>query len=142
MGHGPVNDNATYLADAIAALDKEVLWGEDGDGALDIAFNLNMWHDWAYYYFGEKVGYDVASQYDEEVADRDNLFWGTDWLYPVVYVADTTYDLYMADAMGETPDIDGAKAAYQDALEDTYDDIANYCEDEVAGMQKVAKILK
>ncbi len=142
MGHSPVNDNAGYLQGAIEALDKEVLWGEDGDGALDIIFNLNMWHDWAYYYFGEEVGYDIASQYDEEVADRDNLYWGTDWLYPVVYVADTSYDLYMADATGATPDYDGAKAVYQEALEDTYEDIADYCEDEVEAMQKIAKILK
>ncbi len=142
MGHGPVNDNIGYLQGAMDALDKEVLWGEEGDGALDIIFNLNMYHDWAYYYFGEKVGYDIASQYDEDVVDKDNQFWGTDWLYPVVYVADTSYDLYMADATGATPDFDGAKAVYQDALEDAYEDVADFCEDEVKAMQKVANILK
>jgi hypothetical protein len=48
----------------------------------------------------------------------------------------------MADATGETPDYAGAKAVYQDALEDAYEDVADYCEDEVEDMQEIAKILK
>ena len=34
------------------------------------------------------------------------------------------------------------KAVYQDALEDAYEDVADYCEDEVEDMQEIAKILK
>lgn len=141
LGHGPVNTNIEYLQGAIAALDKGVLWGEDGDGALDIIFNLNAYHDWAYYYFGEEVGYDIVTQYDENKVDSDVLYWGTDWLYPVVYVADTSYDLYMADAMGEKPDIEGAKAVYQAALTQSLADVANYCAEEVTAMQTIADIL-
>lgn len=142
IGHSPVNTNAELLQGAIDALDNEVLWGEDEDGALDIIFNLNAYHDWAYYFFGKDVAYDIVTQYDENYVDRDNLFWGTDALYAVVYVGDTSYDLYMADANGETPDYEGAKAVYQKALDETYANIADYCKQEVEGMQIIADILK
>ena len=52
MGHPQVNTNIELLQGTLAALDKGVLWGDDGDGALDIAFNMNSYHDWYYYYFG------------------------------------------------------------------------------------------
>ncbi len=142
LGHGPVNTNIEYLQGALAALDEGVLWGEDGDGALDIIFNLNAYHDWAYYYFGEKVGYDIVTQYDENKVDRSKLYWGTDWLYPVIYVADVSYDLYMADAMGEEPDIEGAKAVYQAALDDALADVADYCAQEVDAVKAIGDILK
>ncbi len=142
LGHVPVNTNIELLQGAIAQLDKKVLWGEDGDGALDIIFNLNAYHDWAYYFFGEKVGYDIVTQYDEEFVDKDNTFWGTDALYSVVYVADTSYDLYMADAAGEDPDYEGAKEVYQKALEEELADVAEYCKQEVEGLKAIAKILQ
>lgn len=142
LGHSPVNTNAELLQGAIGALDKKVLWGDDEDGALDIIFNLNAYHDWAYYFFGKEVGHDIVVQYDANYADRDNLFWGTDALYSVVYVGETSYDLYMADANGETPDYEGAKAVYQKALEETYTDIAEYCKQEIEGMHAIADILK
>ncbi len=142
MGHPQVNTNIELLQGTLDALDKEVLWGEDGDGALDIAFNMNSYHDWYYYYFGEVVGDGSASQYDAEFVPEENLYWGKDRLAKVTYVGDTTYDLYMADYNGETPDIEGAKAVYQDALDEAYGWVADYCEQEVEGMQKIAKILK
>lgn len=142
IGHDPVNANIKYLKGAIKQLDKKVLWGEDGDGALDIIFNLNAYHDWAYYFFGKEVGYDVVTQYDEDYTDRSKLFWGTDKLYPVIYVADTSYDLSMADANGEKPDYEAAKAVYQEALDAAYADVKAYCEEEVAGMKTIAAILQ
>ena len=142
MGHPQVNTNIELLQGTLDALDKEVLWGEEGDGALDIAFNMNSYHDWYYYYFGEVVGDGSASQYDAEFVPEENLYWGKDRLAKVTYVGDTTYDLYMADYNGETPDIEGAKAVYQDALDEAYGWVADYCEQEVEGMQKIAKILK
>lgn len=142
MGHPQVNTNIELLQGTLDALDKEVLWGEDGDGALDIAFNMNSYHDWYYYYFGEVVGDGSASQYDAEFVPEENLYWGKDRLAKVTYVGDTTYDLYMADYNGETPDIEGAKAVYQDALDEAYGWVDDYCEQEVEGMQKIAKILK
>lgn len=142
LGHPQILTNIGLLQDTIKQLDKKVLWGENGDGALDIVFNLNSYHDWAYYFFGEKVGYDIAVQYDADYADRDKLVWGTDALAPVVYVADTSYDLYMADAMGEKPDYKGAKAVYKEAIEECYADLAAACEQEIAAMQSVADILK
>ena len=141
LGHGPVNTNRELLQATIDQLDNEVLWGEEGDGALDIIFNLNAYHDWAYYYFGEKVAYDIIIQYDENKVDMSNQFWGTDTMYPVVYVGDTSYDLYMADALGETPDYEGAKAVYQKALKEQYAHVADYCKQEISGMQKIADIL-
>ncbi len=142
LGHGPVNTNIELLQGAIAALDEKVLWGENEDGALDIIFSLNAYHDWAYYYFGEKVAYDIVTQYDAEKVDMSNQYWGTDAMYPVVYVGDTSYDLYMADTNGEEPDYEGAKAVYQKALEKAYADVADYCAQEIEGMQKIADILK
>jgi len=142
LGHSPVNTNIELLQGAIAALDEGVLWGENEDGALDIIFNLNAYHDWAYYYFGEKVAYDIITQYDADKVDMSNQFWGTDTMYPVVYVGDTSYELYMADATGEDPDIEGAKAVYNAAIEEAYADVAAYCAQEVEGMQKIAEILK
>ena len=142
LGHGPVNTNIEVLQAAVEQLDKKVLWGEDGDGALDIIFNLNAYHDWAYYYFGENVAYDIITQYDENKVDMSNQFWGTDTMYPVVYVGETSYALYMADAMGETPDYEGAKAVYQKAIEESYSHVADYCKQEIEGMKIIADILK
>lgn len=141
LGHTPVNTNAELLKGAIEQLDNEVLWGEDEDGALDIIFNLNTYHDWGYYFFGKEVANDIVVQYDAQKADESNLYWGTDWLYPVIYVGETSYDLYMADATGETPDYDGAKAVYKKALEETYENIADYCKQEIKGMKTIAGIL-
>lgn len=141
MGHPQVNTNIELLQGTLAALDKGVLWGDDGDGALDIAFNMNSYHDWYYYYFGEEVGDSSASQYDAEFVPEENLYWGKDRLAEVTYVGDTTYDLYMADYNGEDPDIEGAKAVYEDALDEAYGWIADYCKQEIAGMKKIANIL-
>ena len=141
LGHGPINTNIELLQGAIQQLDNEVLWGENEDGALDIIFNLNAYHDWAYYFFGEDVAYDIVTQYDENKVDMSNQYWGTDALYPVIYVGDTSYDLYMADALGETPDYEGAKAVYQKALKEAYADVVDYCKQEVAGMKVIADIL-
>jgi len=142
LGHPQVNTNIELLQGTLAALDEGVLWGDDGDGALDIAFNMNSYHDWYYYYFGEVVGDGSASQYDAEFVPEENLFWGKDRLAEVTYVGDTTYDLYMADYNGEDPDIEGAKAVYEDALDEAYGWIADYCKQEIAGMQKIVKILQ
>jgi hypothetical protein len=142
MGHPTVNTNIELLQGTLDALDKGVLWGDDGDGALDIAFNMNSYHDWYYYYFGEVVGAGSASQYDAEFVPEENLYWGKDRLAEVTYVGDTTYDLYMADYNGETPDIEGAKAVYEDALDEAYGFVADYCAQEIEGMQKIAEILK
>lgn len=142
LGHPQILTNIDILQDTVKQLDKKVLWGENGDGALDIVFNLNSYHDWAYYFFGEKVGYDIVTQYDAAYTDRDKLVWGTDALAPVVYVADTSYDLYMADAMGEKPDYKGAKAIYKEAIKTCYANLAYACEQEIAAMQSVADILK
>ena len=141
MGHPQINTNIELLQVTLDALDKGVLWGDDGDGALDIAFNMNSYHDWYYYYFGEAVGDSSASQYDAAYVPEENLFWGKDRLAKVTYVGDTTYDLYMSDYNGEEPDIEGAKAVYEDALEEAYGWIADYCQQEIAGMQKIVKIL-
>ena len=142
MGHPTVNTNIELLQGTIAALEDEVLWGENEDGALDIAFNMNSYHDWYYYFFGEAVGDGSASQYDAEYVAEENLYWGKDRLAEVTYVGDTTYDLYMADANGETVDYDAAIAVYQDALDEAYGWVADYCEQEIDGMQKITKILK
>lgn len=142
LGHSPVNTNAELLQAAIEQLDNEVLWSEDGNGALDIIFNLNASHDWGYYYFGKDVADSIVEQYDAEKTDRSKLYWGTDWLYPVIYVGETSYNLYMADATGETPDYDGAKAVYKKALEETYGHIVDYCSQEIEGMGIVSEILK
>ncbi len=142
LGHLPTNRNIACLQGALAALDDEALWTEDGDGALDIIFNLNAYHDWSYYFFGQKVGYDTLTQYDENFVDNDNTYWGTDWLYPVVYVADTSYALYQADALGETPDYAGAKAVYQEALEQSYQDVVDYCAAEMQTMAEITEMLQ
>ncbi len=142
MGHPQVNTNVELLQGTLAALDEGVLWGDDGEGALDIAFNMNSYHDWYYYYFGEAVGDNSASQYDAEFVPEENLYWGKDRLAEVTYVGDTTYDLYMADYNGEDPDIEGAKDVYEAALDEAYGWIADYCEQEIAGMKTIANILK
>lgn len=142
LGHPTVNTNVELLECAIAQLDNKVLWSENEDGALDIVFNLNAYHDWAYYFFGKQVGFDIASQYDSNYVDRENLFWATDGLVPVVYVGDVSYDLYMADALGEEPDYEAAKIMYEKALDESYDHIKNYCQQEMDGMVKIANILK
>lgn len=141
LGHPQINTNIDILKGTIKQLDNKVLWAEDGTGALDTVFNLNSYHDWAYYFFGEQVGYDIVTQYDGDYTAEDRLFWGTDALAPVVYVGDTSYELYMADASGEDPDYDGAKAVYQKALDQCYADLAAACEQEMSGMAKIADIL-
>ncbi len=107
IGHPNVNTNADILQKTIKALDEKVLWGEEGDGALDYVFSLNAYHDWTYYYFGKKVGYDTVIQYRSGKVNPDDLFWGKDMQIPVVYVGDTSYDLYMADMDGKDVDYEG-----------------------------------
>ena len=142
IGHGPLNTNVELLKGAIKQLDNEVLWGDDEDGALDIVFSMNSYHDWYYYFFGKEVGYNGITQYDSSCVDPDNAFWGKDKMLPVTYVGETSYDLYMADALGEEPDYEGAKAVYKEALNKAYADIKAYCEQESAGMQAIAEILQ
>ncbi|MGI6765607.1 MAG: M28 family peptidase [Lentihominibacter sp.] len=141
IGHPNVNTNAEILQKTIKALDEEVLWGEEGDGALDYVFSLNAYHDWVYYYFGEKVGYDTVIQYDQEKVNPDDLFWGKDMQIPVVYVGDTSYDLYMADMDGKDIDYEGASEIYTKALEDVLSTVKAYCADEIEGMNSIENIL-
>ncbi|NLD19119.1 MAG: M28 family peptidase [Clostridiales bacterium] len=140
IGHPTLNTNAKILKQTIAALDKEVLWGDDGDGALDIIGNLNAYHDWAYYSFSKKVGDDINVQYDADKVSRDLTFWATDKLVPVTYVGDMSYELYHAEE--SDVDFEAAKSVYQTALDELYGHIKVYCDQEVAGMHTLAEMMK
>ena len=140
IGHPTVNDNARTLTKTIAALDKKDLTNDKGSGVLDIIGNLNSYHDWAYASFSKKVGDDINAQYDPEKLSKDLSYWGTDKLVPVVYVGDTTYELYHTDKA----DIDytAAKTVYQEALDGVYKSIKTYCDQEVSGMQKISEMMQ
>lgn len=140
IGHPTLNNNVKILKKTISALDKEVLWGDDGDGALDTIGNLNSYHDWSYYYFSKKVGDDINAQYDANKLSADRSFWATGKLVPVTYVGDMSYELYHANEADI--DFEAAKSVYQGALDQLYGYIKSYCDQEVAGMQKIAEMMK
>ncbi|MDO4544855.1 MAG: M28 family peptidase [Bacillota bacterium] len=141
IGHPTLNDNVRTLRGTISALEEKALWTDDEDGACDLIGNLNAYHDWAYYFFSKKVGDDINAQYDANKVSSDLTYWATGKLVPVTYVGDTTYMLYHTESEDDV-DFEAAIAAYQSALEEVYADINAYCQQEVAGMQTIAEMMK
>lgn len=132
------------LQGVITGLQNKELYAEDEEsGALDIAYNLNSVHDYAYYIFSAKVGDDIAEMYDADKVSTNKSYWGTDKMVPVYYVGDTLHTL-VRQAENENAEIDhnGALTVYKQALKQALSDVRDYSAAEIKGMEAIAGILK
>lgn len=144
IGHPNINSSVEVIQGVITGLENKELYSENGDtGALDIAFNLNSVHDYAYYVFSTKVGDDIAAMYDADKVDKNKSYWGTDKMVPVYYIGDTLHKL-VCQAEDENADIDygGAAKAYKKVLKQALRDVKDYSKAEIKGMAKIEKTLK
>ncbi len=144
IGHPNLNANVETLQGVIAGLEKKELYAEDEEsGALDIAYNLNVGHDYGYYIFSKKVADDIGQMYDSSKVSKDKSYWGTDKMIPVYYVGDMTYKLVrQAEDENAKIDYDAALKVYNKALKQALKDVKKYADAEVAGMNKIAETLK
>lgn len=144
IGHPNLNNNVEVLQGVIAGLEKKELYAEDEEsGALDIAYGLNVGHDYNYYIFSKKVGDDIGQMYDSSKVSKDKSYWGTNKMIPIYYVGDMTYKLVrQAEDKNAKIDYDAALKVYNKALKQALKDVKNYADAEVEGMNKIAETLK
>lgn len=144
VGHPNLDDDINALGGMVKALEKEELYAEDEEsGALDIAWTLNGEKEYIYYLFDKQVAEEVLAQYDPEKSADSKEYWALNRMIPVCYVGDTTYELVM-QAEEENPQIDYAAAikAYEDARAELLPYVAEYCNAEIAAMEKMAEALR
>ncbi len=81
--------------------------------------------------------------YNADKVSPDKSYWGTGKMVPLCEVGDMTYQL-VRQAKDETAKIDFAAATkvYQTALDRALKDVQTYAAAEMAGMQKIADLLK
>lgn len=144
IGHPNINSNVEVIQGVISGLQNKELYAEDEEsGALDIAYNLNSVHDYAYYIFSTKVADDIAEMYDADKVSTNKSYWGTDKMVPVYYVGDTLHKL-VRQAEDENAEIDYNEAimVYKKALKQALNDVKDYSAAEIKGMEKIEKTLK
>lgn len=140
-GHPNMVQNVEYLDGVIKGLENGVLWGEEEDGALDYAWQLNSAHDYNYMLFSKDVAEEGLAQYDPLMMDPDNSFWGYQRTIDTIRVGDATYELNQLDDL-EGVDVKDYIKTYKKGRKDALDFIKKYGENEIKAMKDITKILK
>ena len=140
-GHPGMTSNVTYLEGTIEGLNNGVLWGDNEDGALDFAWQLNSAHDYNYILFSKEVGDDGNSMYDPNKMDSKKTLWGYDRVVDVIYVGEATSELGALESL-EGVDVAPYIEIYEKGREKALKFIKEYAEHEVKDMTKITESLK
>jgi len=112
-------NNLSYIDAVLEGLDNGAdIWGENGDGIADYAYQLNCIHDYNYCNFSADIAERGIDMYtDEYYADKDQGQWGYGHQNPVVHVGDVSAQIQRAETIDDV-DVGAAKEAYSGAREE------------------------
>ena len=113
--HVGYQDNVQLLNGILAALDNGELFTESGEGALDLAWQLNAATEYGYYLFSPAAVQSVRDHVDAAVDGQK--YWGNDKGFVLTDTGAATAALNEKALDSSTPDFSGEIAVYQAALE-------------------------
>ena len=120
----------------------DAIWGENGDGIADYAYNINLIHDYSFCIFSPDVAKAIRDMYqDSAYVDQNQGQWGYAHQNPIVDVAEASADIQTAETI-EDVDVEAATEAYKEARQELLDYIGTACTEEITSMQNVTEMLK
>lgn len=140
-GHPNMTANVEFLDGVIAGLENGVLWGDNEDGAMDYAWQINSALDYNWMLFSKDVTTEGLDHYDPDTMDPEKSLWGYQRTVDILRVGDATYDLSRMDDL-EGVDTEKYVKIYQDARAEALDYIAEYGKLEIKAMNDIAGMLK
>ncbi|MGX8773711.1 MAG: M28 family peptidase [Bacillota bacterium] len=118
------------------------IWGEEGDGIADYAYNINCIHDYNYYNFSADIAERGIDMYtDAYYANKDQGQWGYGHQNPVVHVGDISAQIQRAETV-EDVDVEAATKAYTDAKDELLKYLGTALAAEITYMSDVSDCLK
>lgn len=140
-GHPNMVYNVQYLDGIIEGLENGVLWGDNEDGALDYAWQINSAHDYNYVLFSKAVAEEGLAQYDPLLMKPDKALWGYERTIDTIRVGDATYELARMDDL-EGVDTEKYINIYKEGRKAALGFIKTYGENEMKAMEEITQILK
>lgn len=136
-------NNLSYIDGVIEGLDNGAdIWGENGDGIADYAYQLNCIHDYNYCNFSADIAERGIDMYtDAYYSSKDQAQWGYHHQNPVVHVGDASAQIQRAETI-EDVDVDAAKEAYNKARGELIDYLGKALAAEITYMGDVANALQ
>lgn len=136
-------NNLSYIDGVIEGLDNGAdIWGENGDGIADYAYQLNCIHDYNYCNFSADIAERGIDMYtDDYYSSKDQAQWGYNHQNPVVHVGDVSAQIQRAETI-EDVDVDKAKEAYGKARGQLIDYLGTALAAEITYMGDVANALQ
>ncbi len=136
-------NNLSYIDGVLDGIENGAdIWGENGDGIADYAYQLNCIHDYNYCNFSADIAARGIDMYtDEYYATRDQGQWGYGHQNPVVHVGDVSAQIQRAETIDDI-DVDAAKEAYGAAREELIKYLGTALAAEVTYMSDVAGCLQ
>ena len=136
-------NNLTYIDGVIEGLENGAdIWGENGDGIADFAYQLNCIHDYNYCNFSADIAERGIDMYtDEYYADKDQGQWGYGHQNPVVHVGDISAEIQRAETVDDV-DVDAATKAYGAAKDELIKYLGTALAAEITYMSDVTDCLK
>ena len=136
-------NNLSYIDAVLDGIENGAdIWGENGDGIADYAYQLNCIHDYNYCNFSADIAERGIDMYtDAYYADKDQGQWGYGHQNPVVHVGDVSAQIQRAETLDDV-DVDAAKEAYGAAKEELLKYLGTALAAEVTYMSDVTDCLQ
>ena len=136
-------NNLSYIDGVIEGLDNGAdIWGENGDGIADFAYQLNCIHDYNYCNFSADIAERGIDMYtDAYYSSKDQAQWGYHHQNPVAHVGDASAQIQRAETIKDI-DVDKVKDAYSKARGELIDYLGTALAAEITYMGDVANALQ
>ena len=118
------------------------IWGENGDGIADYAYQINCVHDYNYCNFSVEIADAGIDMYtDEYYADKNQGQWGYGHQNPVVHIGEASKEIQQAETIDDI-DVDKANEAYNKAREELITYLGKALPEEAESVNDIADDLK
>ena len=136
-------NNLLYIDGVLEGIENGAdIWGENGDGIADFAYQINCIHDYNYCNFSADIAERGIDMYtDAYYKTRDQGQWGYGHQNPVVHVGDISAQIQRAETLDDV-DVDAAKEAYGAAKDELIKYLGTALAAEITYMSDVADCLK
>ena len=136
-------NNLSYIDGVLEGIEnKAAIWGDDGDGIADFAYQLNCIHDYNYCNFSSDIAERGIDMYtDEYYADKNQGQWGYNHQNPVVHVGDVSAQIQRAETIDDI-DVEAATKAYSDAKDELLKYLGTALPAEITYMTDICDTLK
>lgn len=142
-GQVQTNNNISYIDGVLDGLANGAdIWGENGDGIADYAYQINCLHDYNYCNFSADIAKRGIDMYtDAYYSGKDQAQWGWNHQNPVVHVGEISAQIQRAETI-EDVDVEAATEAYTKARAELIDYLGKAWSAEVTYMTDLAKALQ